>query len=134
MKKAFTLIELMIVIAVIAILSTIALIGFRGVQDAARDSNRLATIRSLQNALERYFSDTSGYPVTTDATLVATGLVASNYMPIYTVTGVSTAGIAACGAATTRPCYQYNGAAAGYTISFFKSSGGVATVVNPILN
>lgn len=62
MKRAFTLIELMVVISVIAILATIALFGFGKAQSAARDVQRAQSMNGIQAALERYYGDNGGYP------------------------------------------------------------------------
>lgn len=48
----FTLIELMIVIAIIAILATIGFAVYSGIQSRARDSRREAEVTSIVNALE----------------------------------------------------------------------------------
>ncbi len=64
MKKnfGFTLIELMVVISVIAILSTIALFGLNSAQKAARDTQRTTTMRGIRTALECYYSVMGLYP------------------------------------------------------------------------
>ena len=53
-KKAFTLIELMIVMAVIAILVGIILPSFKGMKDEAQYSKVLGDLRTLQTALESF--------------------------------------------------------------------------------
>jgi prepilin-type N-terminal cleavage/methylation domain-containing protein len=47
-KKAFTLVELIVVITILAVLSTIAFISFQGYTMSARDSVRLADIKSIE--------------------------------------------------------------------------------------
>jgi prepilin-type N-terminal cleavage/methylation domain-containing protein len=54
-KKAFTLIELMIVMAVIAILMGLILPSFKGMKEEAQHSRVLGDLRTLQTALESYF-------------------------------------------------------------------------------
>ena len=61
-RKGFTLIEMLIVIAVIAILSSAVLVGLGPVQRGARDSRRIADLRQVQNGLELYFSKCGYYP------------------------------------------------------------------------
>jgi len=55
MKKGFTLIELIIVIAVISILIGIALPRFRGMQDAGYVAQAKGELRTLQTAVESYY-------------------------------------------------------------------------------
>jgi len=62
--KGFTLIEMLIVVAVIAILAGIVLTGVTGFQAAARDTRRIADIRNTQNLLELYFNKCGHYPGT----------------------------------------------------------------------
>jgi prepilin-type N-terminal cleavage/methylation domain-containing protein len=63
LKKGFTLVELMVVITVIAILMTIAIVSFTRIQKQARDTKRKADIRTLQTALQAYFTEFQAYPI-----------------------------------------------------------------------
>lgn len=51
-KHGFTLIELLIVIAIIAILSTVGMVVYTGIQAKARDSKRQADIIAISQAWE----------------------------------------------------------------------------------
>ena len=51
-KIGFTLVELIIVITILAILATIAFISFQWYTKDSRDTNRLATINSLEKWLQ----------------------------------------------------------------------------------
>ena len=62
-KKGFTLIELLIVIAIIGLLSTLAVVALGSARVKARDSKRLADLKQLQTALELYYTDKNEYPV-----------------------------------------------------------------------
>jgi type II secretion system protein G len=61
-SKAFTLIELLIVVAIIAILAAIAVPNFLEAQTRAKVADVQADLRNLANALESYRVDNSGYP------------------------------------------------------------------------
>lgn len=62
-KQAFTLIELLIVVAIIAILAAIAVPNFLEAQTRAKVSRAKDDLRSLATALESYRVDTNHYPL-----------------------------------------------------------------------
>ena len=62
MKRGFTLIELMIVMAVIAILIGIALPQFRGMQEEGLVAQAKAELMTLKTAVESYYIHTGAYP------------------------------------------------------------------------
>lgn len=64
-KKGFTIIELLIVIAIIGLLATISIVALNGARQKGRDAKRVGDIRQLQTALELYFNDQNSYPVVT---------------------------------------------------------------------
>lgn len=59
----FTLIELMVAIAILAIVSTAGLVIFTGAQRSARDSKRTSDLSEIQKALEQYYAINKSYPV-----------------------------------------------------------------------
>jgi prepilin-type N-terminal cleavage/methylation domain-containing protein len=62
-SKAFTLIELLIVMAVIAILISITIPSFRGMQNEAKKVKCQGDLRALQIAVESYYKNYSSvYP------------------------------------------------------------------------
>src|SRR3989344_1058299 len=61
--QGFTLIEMLIVIAVISILAGIVLVGITGFQSSARDTKRIGDLRSVQNSLELFYTRCGHYPV-----------------------------------------------------------------------
>jgi prepilin-type N-terminal cleavage/methylation domain-containing protein len=64
--RAFTLIELLIVVAIIAILAAIAVPNFLEAQTRAKVSRAAADMRTLETALETYRIDHNAYPYISD--------------------------------------------------------------------
>lgn len=62
-KKAFTLIELLIVVAIIAILAAIAVPNFLEAQTRAKVSRAKSDMRSVATAVESYAVDHNAYPL-----------------------------------------------------------------------
>ncbi len=60
-KKAFTLIELLIVVAIIAILAAIAVPNFLEAQTRSKVSRAFADMRSIKTGLESYYVDNNNY-------------------------------------------------------------------------
>jgi general secretion pathway protein G len=61
-KSGFTLIEMLVVIAIIGLLSSTILIGLSSARARARDAKRIADMKQIQNGLEAYHSDSGVYP------------------------------------------------------------------------
>lgn len=62
--KGFTLVELLIVVAVIGILAALLTANYIGVRQRARDAQRKADLKQIQSALELYRADQGSYPTT----------------------------------------------------------------------
>ncbi len=63
-QKGFTLIELMVVIAIISLLSSIMLASFSGARSSTRNAQRLRDLTTMRTALELYAQDHQGhYPL-----------------------------------------------------------------------
>ena len=62
-KKAFTLIELLIVVAIISILAAIAVPNFVEAQTRAKVSKSVAHMRTIANAIEIYRTDYHDFPI-----------------------------------------------------------------------
>ncbi len=79
-QKGFTLIERLVVIAIIGLLSSVVLASLSSARAKARDAQRLSGIKQMQLALELYYDKNGyypkvlhaiGYDTTCGATLVA---------------------------------------------------------------
>jgi len=61
-RQGFTLIEILIAIAIIAILTAIGIVSYGSVNRRARDAKRFGDIEQIRSALEMYRSDKGYYP------------------------------------------------------------------------
>jgi prepilin-type N-terminal cleavage/methylation domain-containing protein len=59
-RQAFTLVELLVVISIIGLLSTIATVSLSSARAKSRDTKRMADLRQISQAIE-LFSNTNGY-------------------------------------------------------------------------
>lgn len=64
-RKGFTLIEILIVVAIIAILASIVIVGLGPAQQSGRDARRVTDLQSIQNGLELYYQQCGFYPSNT---------------------------------------------------------------------
>jgi len=62
MKKGFTLLELLVVISIIGLLSTIAISSMSSARARSRDAKRIADLKQVSTALELYVIDNGAYP------------------------------------------------------------------------
>nr|MDD3720845.1 type II secretion system protein [Candidatus Gracilibacteria bacterium] len=61
-KKAFTLVELIVVITILAILGSIAFISLQSYTKNARDGQRLSDINNIRKNLELFLTEKGFYP------------------------------------------------------------------------
>lgn len=80
-EKAFTLVELAVVLLIIGILAGVVLrnIGSQSVQ--ARDTKRIATLRNISTYLVQYFAKYGYYPTSTTETALYNALVQAGIIP-----------------------------------------------------
>ena len=77
-NKGFTLIEMLIVIAIISILASVFLVGLRGFRGGAYDSRRIADLQKMQSYLELYYTKNRAYPNVSSWVSLQTELVNAN--------------------------------------------------------
>lgn len=63
-KKAFTLIELLIVIIILGVMAALITGNFFTSLKKGRDAKRKADLEQIQRALEMYYEDKKAYPIT----------------------------------------------------------------------
>lgn len=62
-KQGFTIVELLIVIVVIAILAAITIVAYNGIQQRARNAQRIAAAQQWQKLVKLYTVQNATYPV-----------------------------------------------------------------------
>ena len=72
-KSGFTLVELLVVVVVIAILATIVIVAYTGIQGRSRDDRRKTDIANITKALELYYQDNGAYPIPSGTTSTING-------------------------------------------------------------
>ncbi|MFA6027843.1 MAG: type II secretion system protein [Patescibacteria group bacterium] len=70
--NGFTMIELLVVVAIIGVLLTLIIMAVGSANKISRDNKRLADIKEVQRALELYKADNGKYPPVNDASATTT--------------------------------------------------------------
>jgi len=116
-KQAFTLIELLLVIAIIGILTSAATVSYLKIRAGSRDVKRLSSLSEIQNALALYYRDEGSYPTT----LTPGGsLVGSSSAQVYlsTIPALPNQAEGACSTGDNQFIYATTSHSTAYTISF----------------
>lgn len=83
LSTGFTIIELVVVIAIIGILAAVVYGSFGGARTEARNKSFMSDMKQVQLALEVYRAQNDGYPASID------NLVTGNFLPEAPVAGDS---------------------------------------------
>lgn len=62
MKKGFTIVEILVVLAIIAIIVSIGTVSFNNVRSRSEDAKRKTDMEEIRSALEQYKSNNNQYP------------------------------------------------------------------------
>jgi general secretion pathway protein G len=127
----FTLIELMVVVALIALIAAAVLATLSSARIKSRDARRLADIKSIQTALDLYVTNARVFPNPT----VAEGVCLNNTDAISALL-INTSSIAVMPQDPLQNCsdnfhYHYTSTdGSTYTLSFFVERGDVPGISN----
>ena len=108
-KTGFTIIELLIVIAIIGILAGLVLTNFQGAQAKARDAQRKTRLNSVYGKLEEFYNNNNGYP---------DGVLSQTVLP-----GIDAAALLSNDSATTAIVQSYQISATAPTVTTSSATG-----------
>lgn len=90
MKRGFTIIELLVVMAIIAMLASVILVVLSGVQAKSRDTRRLEDVREIEKALSLYYIDGNRYPLAaTPVTITGSDAISTALINAGAISAVS---------------------------------------------
>lgn len=70
-KKGFTILELLIVVAIIGILTAATLVLLSDTRARGRDAKRLSDMREIEKALNLYYSSNQNFPISVSTTTLS---------------------------------------------------------------
>jgi prepilin-type N-terminal cleavage/methylation domain-containing protein len=101
-QQGFTIIELLIVIAIIGILALLVITNFQGAQAKARDALRKSDVNSMYKKLEEFYGDFGYYPAQIPSQAIMPGLDPASAIDVDGLTIVLTTPVVG---ALTAPTY-----------------------------
>lgn len=81
-KKGFTLIEMLVVIAIIGILASVVMVALNGSRTKARDASRLKDVETIVGALQVYYESHGAFPAMSYAGSCGTAITGSDLLSI----------------------------------------------------
>lgn len=105
MKRGFTLIEILVVVTVISILSSIGIFAFNAVRNQASDGATQSLANSVKAAAERYYNTNNEYPLASALGATTTETPPSSYTAASTLLGMRVDQLSGNGVRLV-PCYN----------------------------
>ena len=79
-RREFTIIELLIVVTIIGLLAMIVVMNLNKTRVQSRDARRTSDIKTIQSALELYYSDNGSYPINTKGECISAELGVGRFL------------------------------------------------------
>jgi len=121
-RSAFTVLEILIVIAVFGLLATLAILSLNSSRAGLRDAQRVSDISILRSALSQMWLEKAAYPVSEGVSLGAAGTNTDVLTPAGFVSAENAGTSLYLARVPTGPkaneYYRYKGSATGYSIRF----------------
>ncbi|NCU37635.1 prepilin-type N-terminal cleavage/methylation domain-containing protein [Candidatus Saccharibacteria bacterium] len=102
-SPGFTIVELLIVVVVIAILASITIVSYNGIQSRARTASAQSTAANAAKKAEIYANETGNYPTTSTVLTEAAAVNTTYYLKGATI---SSAAVTSSSSATTVNYYR----------------------------
>jgi prepilin-type N-terminal cleavage/methylation domain-containing protein len=91
-RRGFTIVELLIVIVVIAVLATLPVAAYSGMQQRGRDTQRVSDMKAIVKGLEMYKTLNGSYPTPSTTNTIA-GWEVSSINPGQFLSALRTSGV-----------------------------------------
>lgn len=91
-QRGFTIVELLIVVVVIAVLATLPVAAYSGMQQRGRDTQRVSDMKAIVKGLEMYKTLNGNYPAT-NTTNAISGWEVSSINPSQFLSALKTSGV-----------------------------------------
>lgn len=141
-KKGFTIVEVIVVITVVGILTTIGIIAFNKYRTDARDSQRKAQLTAISQALEKYYGLNGEYPgcaaMTASPSTISSSTLVGVDTTLFVAPGSSLSTSMTCSTPSTSDYFGYIGtgsscasgsACESYVLQYkSETSGSIATI------
>jgi general secretion pathway protein G len=133
LKKAFTLVEILIVVVILGILAAIVIPQFTNATQDAQAGNLRAQLASLQNQVELFRARNNNTAPITTAAANWTALVSGNYIkaapsnPASSLTDKTSISVAASGTGSASTSWLYRSDTNTLFASFFNETTGAVT-------